>query len=527
MKWHGWEGWHFHHLARRAKTFGLDPKIIKLLEISGWSLTKKGEISEKLLPFLEKSLKRLAQIKNFEKTCENPNCSICKRVVKEFFTGEIVDEPWKLSIELYRWQKEAKKLWWRNSGRGIVKVITGAGKTLFALSLISDLFNSIAYKDGGLKTIIVVPTNVLLDQWFIEVIEKLHVPRDKIGVFYGKEKDKLENKDIIIYVINSARKYLKAHFEQYFKENDLFLIADECHRYGSKENAKIFEIPYSYTLGLSATPERYSDYGFEEVLIPNLGKVIYAYTYKDALRDNIIPPYKLTRISVKLTPYEEEAYTELTEKINKIIKSLIFKYPKLKKFSSYRFIKELNKIKEKTSDDLISTLTILLNKRKSIIHLSESKLKALKWLFKEENLLKDKVIIFHERIEVAEYIFEYLKENGFEVGIYHSEMSFQERIKNISEFKDGKIKVLVSCKALDEGFDVPSADTGIIVAGTSSVRQWIQRMGRILRRSPGKEYSKIYVIFADIVERDVFTENELREFEKEALSVEMICLKSN
>jgi len=84
------------------------------------------------------------------------------------------------------------------------------------------LFNSIAYKDGGLKTIIVVPTNVLLDQWFIEVIEKLHVPRDKIGVFYGKEKDKLENKDIIIYVINSARKYLKAHFEQYFKENDLF-----------------------------------------------------------------------------------------------------------------------------------------------------------------------------------------------------------------------------------------------------------------------------------------------------------------
>ena len=52
-------------------------------------------------------------------------------------------------------------------------------------------------------------------------------------------------------------------------------------------------------------------------------------------------------------------------------------------------------------------------------------------------------------------------------------------------------------------------------------------MGRILRRSPGKEHSKIYVIFADIVEKDVFTEKELREFEKEALSVEMICLKSN
>ena len=103
----------------------------------------------------------------------------------------------------------------------------------------------------------------------------------------------------------------------------------------------------------------------------------------------------------------------------------------------------------------------------------------------------------------------------------------QERIKNISEFKDGKIKILVSCRALDEGFDVPSADTGIIVAGTSSVRQWIQRMGRILRKSQGKEYSKIYVIFAEVVERDVFAENELKNFEKEALSVEMIWLESN
>jgi len=524
MKWHDWEGWHFHHLARRAKTFGLDSKIISSLETCGWCLIKEGKIPENLFPSLIQSLKRLAKIKNFVKTCDNSECSICKRVVRDFFTGEIVDEPWKISIELYRWQKEAKRIWWENGGRGIVKVITGAGKTIFALSLVSDLFNSIAYKDGGLKTIIIVPTSVLLDQWLIEIIEKLHVPRERIGVFYGKEKDDLENKVIIIYVVNSARKYLKIHFEQYFKGNDLFLIADECHRYGSKENAKIFEISYSYTLGLSATPEREGDYGFEEVLIPNLGRIIYAYTYSDALRDNVIPPYRLIRISVTLTFDEELAYNQFTYKINKIIKYLLFKYPELKKASSYRFIRELNKIKENTGNELVSTLTILLNKRKSIIHLSQAKLKALKWLFKEENLIKDKVLIFHERIEVAEYIFEYLRNNKFKVGIYHSEMPLSERMKSISEFKDGKIKILVSCRALDEGFDVPSADTGIIVAGTSSVRQWIQRMGRILRKSEYKDTSKIYVIFADVVEKDVFYEDELHEFEKEALRVENIKL---
>ncbi len=62
----------------------------------------------------------------------------------------------------------------------------------------------------------------------------------------------------------------------------------------------------------------------------------------------------------------------------------------------------------------------------------------------------------------------------------------------------------------------------MVVAGTSSVRQWIQRMGRILRRTPGKEYSKTYVIFVNLVEKDVFRERDLAEFEREAIKVESI-----
>ncbi|MEM3986894.1 MAG: helicase-related protein [Candidatus Methanomethylicia archaeon] len=167
----------------------------------------------------------------------------------------------------------------------------------------------------------------------------------------------------------------------------------------------------------------------------------------------------------------------------------------------------------------------LLNQRKSVIHLSKSKLYALKWLFSEEELNKEKVLIFHERIEVAEHIHKYLNEKGFTAGIYHSKMHVRERIENISGFKDGKINILVSCRALDEGFDVPAAETGIIVAGTSSVRQWIQRMGRILRKAPSKEYSKIYVVFIDTVEQDIFTQKDLRDFEKEAIGIELISLK--
>ncbi|GAI42776.1 unnamed protein product [marine sediment metagenome] len=168
-----WEGWHLHHLARRAKIFGIEKKFINALEKAGWYLTKGKNIPFSLLTALEKSLERLGNIKDFDKTCEKKKCPICKKVKVEYFSDTNKENPLELNVELYRWQKEAKKVWWANNGRGIIKVVTGAGKTIFAFSLISDLYNSTAYKDGVLKTIIVVPTSALLDQWLVSLMEKL------------------------------------------------------------------------------------------------------------------------------------------------------------------------------------------------------------------------------------------------------------------------------------------------------------------------------------------------------------------
>lgn len=218
---------------------------------------------------------RLSQIKDFDKICEDIDCPVCEKVKRNYLTETVQYEPYKLSVELYRWQKDAKNLWWENNGRGIVKVVTGAGKTVFAFSIISGLYNSAAYKDGGFKTIIIVPTSALLDQWLVGLTDILNIPRENIGIFYGQKKEELDSKAIFLYVVNSARDYITEHYQNCLSGNDTFLIADECHRYGSKENAKIFQVKYSYTLGLSATPERYGDLGFEEKIVPNLGKIIY------------------------------------------------------------------------------------------------------------------------------------------------------------------------------------------------------------------------------------------------------------
>jgi|LSQX01.2.fsa_nt_gb superfamily II DNA or RNA helicase len=519
-----WESWHLHHLVRRARIFGIEKKYLDTLNKAAWYLTKEKNILPQLYINLEKSLQRLAQIKNFEKTCEDIGCPICKKVEQKYSEGSIEIEPYKLSVELYRWQKEAKKIWWENNGRGIVKVVTGAGKTIFAFSIISDMHNSIAYKDGGLKTVIVVPTSALLDQWLFGLTEQLNIPRDKIAIYYGRKKEDIKGKEFVIYVVNSARKYIEIHFDENFKGNDVFLIADECHRYGSKENSKIFNTNYSYTLGLSATPERYGDMGFEEKIVPNLGEIIYQYTYSDALKEGIIPPYKLIRIEVKLTRQEEYEYEEISDQIRKIRRKLLAKYPELRFVSERDFYKILGVLYDRTQDQVISSYTSLLNIRKGIIHTSVSKWEALKWIIVNENLRGEKVLIFHERIEEAEKIYEFLKKKNFDVGIYHANKNINERVESISNYRNGTIDILVSCKALDEGFDVPETNTGIIVTGTSSVRQWIQRMGRILRRMPGKEFSRIYVVFVDLVEKDVFQYDELKEFENEAMSVELISM---
>ena len=103
-------------------------------------------------------------------------------------------------------------------------------------------------------------------------------------------------------------------------------------------------------------------------------------------------------------------------------------------------------------------------------------------------------------------------------------MDLNKRIENLKNYRKGEVDILVTCKALDEGLDVPDTNIGIIVAATSSVRQWIQRMGRILRRAPEKSYSEIYVIYVNELESEIFSQKEMKEIERAAQKLEQITM---
>ena len=98
----------------------------------------------------------------------------------------------------------------------------------------------------------------------------------------------------------------------------------------------------------------------------------------------------------------------------------------------------------------------------------------------------NKAIIFHESILEVERINYLLQKRGINSTSYHSKLTGNARYANLSQFKVGIYRVLVTCEALDEGLNVPSLDFAIIAAGNLSKRQRIQRLGRTLRTTKGK-----------------------------------------
>ncbi len=502
----GFEDWELRHLKKRTRDFGLDDTTRKI------EAFLQGKSS-----YLEKPLYRLSSIPGFQKTCQRPECDVCKRT-EGLFDNSPEERPWEVSLELWRWQKECKKKWVSNGGRGIVKVVTGAGKTVLALSLISHMKQE-NYSNRGLKSVIVVPNTALLDQWYEEVQDVLNLEKEDIGVYYGEEKDNIQDKDLIIYVLNSARMHLDQHLDEV--KDDVFLVADECHRFASEKSAELFDRTFDYTVGLSATPEREADYGFEEVLEPNLGEVIYEYNYSDARKDGIIPPFHLKRIEVPLQADEEKKYDELTEKLNDLFKVIINRYPQLQEANDSDFLKTLGKLQNEHDDDALENYTVLANLRKEIIHESKSKMAALRYIIDNEVSKDSRILMFHERKDSADQIQEFLQDEGYSSGIYHTDVGASQRRETLEAYKDGEINMLVTCKALDEGLDVPDTDVGIIVAATSSVRQRIQRIGRILRKSPGKDYAQIYTVYIKDKEENIFDRLQMKDLEKTADEVKI------
>jgi superfamily II DNA or RNA helicase len=385
---------------------------------------------------------------------------------------------WRLKLTPREWQNVALERW-KPAQAGIVQVVTGGGKTVFAHLCLLEFFR---HEEPG-QALIVVPTISLLDQWYISLQDELNVSPGQIGLLSGQETPTGEE-PIIVAVINTARS-----FSSTFAQNKrAFLIVDECHRAGSPANAKAMEGAFAATLGLSATPEREYDDAFKTLISPRLGPIIYEYSYRDAARDGVISPFSLTNVRVDMLEDEAQKYLRLSRSIAQCMR------------------------KGQPTEGQEDKLKRLLQQRAAISANATMRIPVAIKLVEEHR--GERAVIFHERIDAANTVLSLLQKRGHRATIYHAEVGPTVRRDNLRLFRKGVFDVLVCCRALDEGINVPEASVAVIASSTASRRQRIQRLGRILRKAEGKDAATVYTLFA--------TDEEQRRLENEESNLEGI-----
>ncbi len=413
--------------------------------------------------------------------------------------------------KLYKWQRECLEEWEEHGFRGIVEAVTGSGKTRLALAAVERL----RAEFPELQVRVIVPTIALANQWLLALTHSAASASDRPAlVGGGRHAD--PDRNVLVYVVNSARELLKKDIRRSFAlGKHVLLICDECHHYQSRENRKIFgfldgepglekgqkEAPEEtrsfYTcMGLSATPfETLHD----DVLIRNLGPKIYSYKLREAVADEVISKYVIFETAVDFLPSEAEAYRIASLEVSLMYARMLGAYPSLERLvGTPAFLRAVAAEASKADmdpDNPAAAWLLATYSRKEISVLAEARIRCAYDLI-ERLRPDDRILLFCERIEQAESLYGLLSRRwGSQVSIYHSGMDGAARTRVLHSFKEGDVRIMVSCRCLDEGVDVPDANIGIVISGTSVRRQRIQRLGRVVRSFRGKDMAALYYMY--------------------------------
>lgn len=385
------------------------------------------------------------------------------------------------SFELVDWQRDAVRAWVEGASAphtGTLEIFTGGGKSLVALACAQEA----AQVDPDVRIAVVVPTEALARQW-IEVFQRYsNAEGADVGLLGAGGHNSLLTHRVLVCVLNSAAKQLP---EQAAAAQPLMLVVDECHRAGAPSFAKVLWSPARFRLGLSATPDRdeIDDDGepleYDEQLVGrSLGGVVYRFGLRDARSIGWLPDYTVHHHGLTLLPAERQKYEQLSRRIDEAADDL----RDLGGEST-----RARQLQARTDDmgRAAKAYVALTSNRKDLLYRAAERGRvAARIVESAMEASERRVLLFHERVAGAVALHETLSEAlPISVGLEHSNLSDSVRSSALADFRTGEAPVLVSVKSLVEGIDVPDADVGVSVAASSSVRQRIQSLGRVLRRS--------------------------------------------
>jgi DNA phosphorothioation system restriction enzyme len=394
------------------------------------------------------------------------------------------------SLQLRQYQRQVMTSWFANNGRGTLKMATGSGKTITALSIVTELYQQI-----NLQVLLVVcPYRHLVTQWAREC-EKFNLQPilafENVRNWQSQLSAQLYNlhshPQSFLTVITTNSTLIGDGFQsqlKYFPEKTL-IIGDEAHNLGAPKLEESLPRKIGLRLGLSATPERYFDEDGTQSIFDYFGTVLQPeFTLKDAIAQGALVHYLYHPILVELTESESIAYLKLTKRIGR---SLLYRERENRltvDFEGYEDIK------------------LLLMQRARLVGAAENKLKALRELMMTRRETTHTLFYCSDGSQAAEQrsSLRQLKavakilgvELGYKVSTYTAQTPIQERENLRHQFESGELQGLVAIHCLDEGVDIPAIQTAVILASSGNPRQFIQRRGRVLRPHPNKERATIY-----------------------------------
>ncbi|MBD2124391.1 DEAD/DEAH box helicase [Trichocoleus sp. FACHB-262] len=372
--------------------------------------------------------------------------------------------PLVASVEMqpYPHQSEALAAWIEAGRQGVVVLPTAAGKTYLA---------QMAMQATPRHTLIVVPTLDLMHQWYAHLMAAF--PDVEIGLLGGGSRDRTP---ILVSTYDSAAINAESLGNQY-----ALLIFDECHHLPSDFNRVIAEFAIApYRLGLTATPERAD--GRHADLETLVGPEVYRRTPEE-LSGTALANHEVVQIKVKLSAQERDRYDELIKTRNQFLQDVNIRLGSMQGWQ--RFV-------QASARSQAGRRAMLAHRESKEIALgTEGKLRVLADLLSQH--YPERILIFTNDNATVYWI-----SQNFLIPALTHQTPVKERHEILDRFRNGTYKTLVTSHVLNEGVDVPEASVAVILSGTGSQREFIQRLGRVLRRSKeGEKLAMLYEVVAE------------------------------
>jgi len=347
------------------------------------------------------------------------------------------------------YQSEALDAWTAARGRGVVVLPTGAGKTQVAMMAIDAKRRA---------TLVIAPTLDLVRQWYDILRTTFGGP---VGVIGGGEH---QVHPLTVTTYDSAFLHME-HLGARFG----LIVFDECHHLPGASYGLAARFALApFRLGLTATPERTD--GRDAELTELIGPLAYRKDIVD-LAGDYLADYETERVAIELSAAERAEYARERELYRGFVEMNGISMGRPSGWSEFVMLSARSTEGRRAMQAY--------RRQREIAFSAAAKLDYIQHLLNVHR--NDRVLLFTQDNATCHAV-----SRRFLVPAITHQTKIRERSEILARLADGSYGAVVTSKVLNEGVDIPDANVAIVVSGSGSVREHVQRLGRILRKKDGK-----------------------------------------